>query len=87
MIQSQVFPAAAADGAPTHILLLNQLEMTVKSKISKTPYLRWGKADTNGILSSGLNPLRKTRISLLDEAQSKEKISLIIEPSCPGKSM
>jgi hypothetical protein len=58
----------------------------VKSKISKAPYLRWGKDDTKGILSSGLNPFRKTRVSLLDETKSK-KISLIIEPLCPGKVM
>jgi hypothetical protein len=61
-------------------------EKVVKSKISKAPYLRWGKDDTKGILFSGLSPLRMTRISLLDEPESK-KISLIIEPLCPGKAM
>jgi hypothetical protein len=60
------------------------------SKIKKTPHLQWGKNDTGGILSSGFNtfsPFRKTRVSLTDEAKYERRISLIIEPSCPGKSV
>jgi hypothetical protein len=74
-------------GITNQKLLLKPKKKMVKSKISKSPNLRWGKDDTKGILSSGLNPFKKTRISLLDEAQSKNKVSLIIEPSCPGTSV
>jgi hypothetical protein len=74
-------------GIINQILLLKSKKKMVKSKISKSPSLRWGKDDTKGILSSGLNPFKKARISLLDEAQSKNKVSLLIEPSCPGTSM
>lgn len=58
-----------------------------RKMISTTPSLRWGKDDTGGITSSGVNPFSSTRISLVDEAQSENKISLIIEPSAPGKSV
>lgn len=60
----------------------------VNSKISKKSLLRWGKDDTKGICSSGINPFKKMRISLVtDEIQSKNKISLIIEPPAPGASV
>jgi hypothetical protein len=58
-----------------------------KKTCSKTPSLRWGEDETTGISSSGVNPFSRTRISLVDEAQSKNKISLIIEPSAPGSSV
>jgi hypothetical protein len=77
---------ANTSGKVSPILTSQPLEKIVKSKVSKAPYLRWGNYDTKGILSSGLNPFRKTRISLLDETESK-KIALIIEPSCPGKAV
>jgi hypothetical protein len=73
-----------------YTLLLMPSEKMINSKIKKTPHLQWGKYDTGGISSSGFNtfsPFRKTRVSLTDEAKYKNRISLIIEPSCPGKSV
>lgn len=51
---------------------------------SGEPLLRWGNLDIHGVTSSGWNPLRGANVCFKDETETKDKITLIIEPPAPG---